>query len=74
MARLIFQLVALQLVLVATVFGFMAKKKIDHGVKYQLQQKVLTLGTSYSILDDKGHPVYKVNFYFISKRIYTKSF
>jgi len=61
MARLIFQLLALQLILFATVFGLFSTKIAD-ATKYQVQQKIFTLGTSYSILDDKGKPVYKVNF------------
>jgi hypothetical protein len=72
MASLIFRLLALQLILVATVFGLFGSNKVDQGVKYQLQQKVLTLGTSYTILDDKNKPVYKVNFYFILQEIYIK--
>jgi hypothetical protein len=63
MARLIFQLLALQLILFATVFGLFGTK-IPDATKYQVQQKIFTLGTSYSILDDKGKPVYKVNFFY----------
>jgi hypothetical protein len=63
MVRLFFQLLALQLILFVPIFGlFSNTKKIQHGTKYQLQQKVLTLGTSYTIKDDKDKPVYKVNF------------
>jgi hypothetical protein len=63
MARLLFQLLALQLVFVAIVVGLFASSKIQQGTKYQLQQKVLTLGSSYTVKDDKDKPVYKVNFY-----------
>ncbi|CAF1036904.1 unnamed protein product [Rotaria sp. Silwood1] len=63
MARLIFQLLAIQLILVATSFGFFQTgSKIKEGTKYQLQQKVLTLGTSYTIKDNRDQPVYKVGF------------
>ncbi|CAF0731837.1 unnamed protein product [Adineta steineri] len=63
MARLIFQLLAIQLVLVATVFSiFSGSGKVKDGTKYQLQQKVLTLGSSYVIKDQKDKPVYKVGF------------
>ena len=71
MASLIFRLLALQLILVAAVFGLFGST-VNQGVKYQLQQKVLTLGTSYTILDDKNKPVYKVKFYFIPQEIYIK--
>jgi hypothetical protein len=62
MARLLFQLLALQLVFVAIVVGLFSSSKIQHGTKYQLQQKVLTLGSSYTVKDDKDKPVYKVGF------------
>jgi len=65
MARLVFQLLALQLILFATVFGLFSSQKIQQATKYQVQQKIFTLGTSYSILDDKGKPVYKVNFFLL---------
>jgi hypothetical protein len=64
MARVLFQLLALQLVLVVAVLGLFAKKLPD-GTKYQLQQKVLTLGSSYIIKDDKDKPVYKVNIHLL---------
>ena len=60
MARLLFQLLALQLVVLASVLGLFSSPKIQQGTKYQLQQKVLTLGSSYTIKDDKDKPVYKV--------------
>ena len=60
MARLVFQLLAVQLVLLATAFGLFASTKIQHGSKFKLQQKVLTLGSSYTIKDEKDTPVYKV--------------
>jgi len=62
MARLLLQLLAVQLVLFATISGLFSKK-LKHATKYQLQQKVLTLGSSYTVKDDKDKPVYKVNFY-----------
>lgn len=61
MARLLLQLVALQLVLFVAVSGLFKSKKIQ-GTKYKLQQKVLTLGSSYTIKDEKDKPVYKVSF------------
>jgi hypothetical protein len=63
MARVLFQLLALQLVLLATVSGMFLSKKLQHATKYQLQQKVLTLGSSYTVKDDHDKPVYKVRFY-----------
>lgn len=61
MARLFFQLLALQLVLISAVFGlFGSSQKLKGAAKYQLQQKVLTLGSSYTIKDDHDKPVYKV--------------
>jgi hypothetical protein len=63
MARLLLQLLAVQLVLFATISGLFLSKKLKHATKYQLQQKVLTLGSSYTVKDDKGEPVYKVRFY-----------
>ena len=63
MARLFFQLLALQLILFGAVFGVFGKKKLQHATKYQLQQKVFTLGSSYTVKDDHDKPVYKVNFY-----------
>ncbi len=61
MARLVFQLLVLQLILYATVFGLLSSssKKIQ-GTKYNVKQKVLTLGSSFTIKDDKNKPVYKV--------------
>jgi len=59
MARLILQLLAIQLVLLATISALFSKKLKDSN-KYQLQQKVLTLGTSYTVKDDHGQDVYKV--------------
>jgi hypothetical protein len=61
MARLILQLLAIQLVLLATISALFSKKLKDSN-KYQLQQKVLTLGTSYTVKDDHGQDVYKVKF------------
>lgn len=74
MARPIFHLLVLQLVFVGTTLALFrsASSKIKDGNKYQLQQKVLTLGTSYTITDDHNKPVYKVTFYFYSIMIYTK--
>jgi hypothetical protein len=61
MARFVLQLLALELVLIASISGlFNSGSKIQHGTKYQLQQKVLTLGSSYTIKDDHDKPVYKV--------------
>jgi hypothetical protein len=74
MARLLFQLLALQLVLVASVLSLFAAKKPHHSVKYQLQQNVLTLGTSYVIKNDKDKPVYKVVFLFRFQKTFYKIF
>ncbi|CAF2414635.1 unnamed protein product [Rotaria sp. Silwood2] len=63
MARFVFQMLAIQLILVATSFAiFGGSSKLKDGTKYQLQQKVLTLGTSYTIKDNRDQPVYKVGF------------
>ncbi|CAF0789235.1 unnamed protein product [Adineta ricciae] len=62
MARFVFHLLALQLVFIAGALSLFSSKKVDDAVKYQLQQKVLTLGSSYTIKDDKDKPVYKVGF------------
>ncbi|UJR23418.1 hypothetical protein I4U23_026424 [Adineta vaga] len=62
MARFLLQLVALQLIFIVGVFSLFASKKVEDAVKYQLQQKVLTLGSSYTIKDDKDKAVYKVGF------------
>lgn len=59
MARLLLHLFALQFLLFVAVSGLFKSKKIQ-GTKYKLQQKVLTLGSSYVIKDDKDKPVYKV--------------
>jgi hypothetical protein len=61
MARIFLSLLVIQLVLLANVSGFF-KSKLKHATKYQLQQKVLTLGTSYKIKDDKNQDVYSVKF------------
>ena len=65
MARLVLQLLALQFVLLVSVSGFMGfgGKKIKQGTKFELQQKVLTLGSSYTVKDDHGQSVYKVRFH-----------
>ncbi len=60
MARLLFQLLALQLVLIVNVFGLFGSSQKIHGSKFKIQQKVLTLGSSFTIKDDKDKPVYKV--------------
>jgi len=62
MARLHLQLLVLHLVVLAAVSGLFLSKKLKQPVKYQLQQKVLTLGTSYTVKDDKGQAVYKIGF------------
>lgn len=62
MARLLLPLLALQLVFLATVSGLFGSSKLKHATKYQLQQKVLTLGTSYTVKDDHGASVYKVKY------------
>ncbi|CAF0761336.1 unnamed protein product [Adineta ricciae] len=62
MARLLIQLFALQCVLFAAVHGLFGKSSVKNAVKYQLQQKVLTLGSSYTVKDDKGNSVYKIGF------------
>jgi len=62
MARLLLQLLVLQLVFLAVALGFFRSKKLKNATKYQLQQKVLTLGTSYTVKDDQGQPVYKIGF------------
>jgi len=59
MARLILQLLAIQLVLLATISALFSKK-LKESNKFQLQQKVLTLGTSYTVKDDHDQSVYKV--------------
>jgi uncharacterized protein YxjI len=64
MARLLLQVLALQLVILASVYGLFGSKKFQHATKYELQQKVLTLGSSYTVKNDKGEPVYKVRFHF----------
>lgn len=60
MARLFLVLIAIQLVCFFAVDGLFFKKKIDDAIKYKLKQKVLTLGSSYTVKDEKGQPVYKV--------------
>ncbi|UJR25478.1 hypothetical protein I4U23_006824 [Adineta vaga] len=62
MARLLLSILALQLVLLATVHGLFSSSKIKNARKYQLQQKVLTLGSSYTVKDDKQNAVYKIGF------------
>ena len=60
MARLVLHLFLLQLVFVAIVSGFFLSKKLKNPTKYKLKQKVLTLGSSYTVTDDHGQAVYKV--------------
>ena len=61
MARFTFQLLTLNLLLVSASFAlFSSSSKLKEATKYQLQQKVLTLGSSYMIKDDKDKPIYKV--------------
>jgi hypothetical protein len=60
MTRFVLQLLALELVLIVSVVGLFNTGSKIQGTKYQLQQKVLTLGTSYTVKDDKDKPVYKV--------------
>ena len=67
MARLLIQLFALQCVLLAVVHGLFGSSSVKNAVKYQLQQKVLTLGSSYTVKDDKGNSVYKVQKLFPKK-------
>jgi hypothetical protein len=62
MARLLLSLFVIQLICLATVSGLFGGSRLKHKTKYELQQKVLTLGTSYTIKDDKGEAVYKVKF------------
>ena len=64
MAHLLLQVLALQLVLLATVYGLFGGSKFQHATKYELQQKVLTLGSSYTVKNDKGESVYKVRLHF----------
>ena len=67
MARIHFQLLAILLVLIAITSGlFSSSKKIKKGNTYQLKQKVLTLGTSYTITDGRNKPVYKVNVFYLN--------
>ena len=63
MARLFFQFLALQLIFIVTISAmFQGNSKKIQGQTYEIQQKVLTLGSSFTIKNDKGQPVYKVNF------------
>ena len=62
MARLLLAVLAVQLVLFASVSGLFSSSKIKQGSKFELKQKVLTLGSSYTIKDEHGQPVYKVGF------------
>ena len=62
MTRIAFQLLALQFILIASAYGlFGSIPKMQNTVKYKLQQKVLTLGSSYTVKNDKDQPVYAVN-------------
>ena len=71
MARFILQLLAIEFILIASAFGLFNTGSKIQGTKYQLQQKVLTLGTSYTVKDDKGKPVYKVRrFRFHDRKIF----
>jgi uncharacterized protein YxjI len=68
MMNRLLQLLALQLILLVTVSnGLFSSSKIKHSTKFELQQKVLTLGTSYTVKDDHGQSVYKVRFYIKSQ-------
>lgn len=60
MARFALVFIAIQLVCFLSVNGLFFKPKVQDAVKYRLKQKVLTLGSSYTVKDDKGEPVYKV--------------
>ncbi|CAF1371241.1 unnamed protein product [Adineta steineri] len=62
MARILFRLLALQLVLLVTVSGLFTSSGVKHATKYELQQKVITLGSSYTVKDDHGKSVYKIGF------------
>ena len=57
MGRPLLQLLLLQLALLVTVSGLFFSSKVQNSVKYQLQQKVLTLGSSYTIKDDKDKAI-----------------
>jgi hypothetical protein len=70
MARLLLQLFAVQLILLAGVSALFGSKKLKHATKYELKQKVLTLGTSYTVKDDQGQSVYKVKFYIKFSKFY----
>ena len=63
MGRLL-QILLVQLVVVAIVSGlFTGSSRLKNKLTFQLQQKVLTLGTSYTVNDDHGKPVYRVKIY-----------
>jgi phosphoglycerate-specific signal transduction histidine kinase len=72
MARLLLQLLAFQVILIAGVVSLFASSKVQQGVKYQLQQKVLTLGSSYTIKDDKNRAVYKVGSAFLHCKFHSE--
>lgn len=61
MNRLLLILVALQLIGFLSVSAlFKSSPKLKHATKFRLKQKVLTLGSSYTIEDEHGKPAYKV--------------
>ncbi|CAF2316540.1 unnamed protein product [Rotaria sp. Silwood2] len=62
MVRLCSQLITLQLILFVNVSGLFLSNKIKNTTKYELKQKVLTLGSSYTVKDDHGQSVYKIGF------------
>ena len=69
MSRPLLHLLLLQLALLVTVSGLFFSPSVKNSVKYQLQQKVLTLGSSYTIKDDKDKAVYKVRPYINYKKL-----
>lgn len=60
MAHLLFQLLFVTLTIFGNACGFFTSSKVKNATKYELQQKVLTLGSSYTVKDDHGQAVYKV--------------
>ncbi|CAF0808055.1 unnamed protein product [Rotaria sp. Silwood1] len=66
MGRFVLQLIILQLIVFLNVAGFFLSNKIKTATKYELQQKVFTLGTSYTVKDDQDQSVYKIGFKKIS--------
>ncbi|CAF3667874.1 unnamed protein product [Rotaria socialis] len=61
MARFLLQILIVQLIFIGSISGLFSSK-VKNATKYELRQKILTLGSSYTVKDDQDQSIYKVGF------------